>query len=761
MANFIPVLNFGPGEGLVLTFETPPEGDPLGESIATEKEQVRSVGGQLFTAEFYDYTTFNLRFILQSNATAVKLKRLFHDFALKGESFRYYPHSDDDTISYEVELESESVSFARNYPDGQGGFLWSFEFTLISVTKLRPRIVRRNPGPRGPQTRSPGAVQNLRNTALTSTSIEVRWDEPDDTGSSALEKYEVRLGMDGSLMDATEVQARDGFNITGLDAGEDYTIYVRAVNAESLRGPWESIDVSTSERVSVVSDVRNLRATETTHNSVTLAWDEPLDTGGSAISLYDVEITVPVVRTINTPSDIKDTRMIQITGLNGLTQYTFRVRAKNEDNVFGPWSTVMVTTIAAPAQMVPTAPTNLVLRQKTINEDGTDVLSRQLEVQFDWPTGGGSSSITSFGIFTEPENAFKPADSRTRTQDVTGVTQRTNLVYDTPWRLSLYRDYPTKWFARVWGVNANGIGPSASAEYTAPVNFRVDFHGNKVKKDGSYPKSNNFGSRVTSPISIDLTSNQRWQHSFTYIPYRFARSSTQYVALLAMALSVTDKTYMAISGQFVWDGQSTPQRRLLLLRRSGVSPFDFVVASRIQESGHIAALTSFEQSNRTRYLYLKYGDSTVYITQPDDFAATTEKPFRLTHASQETLFRNNGACMVGNYLYVIDYLSNKIFCYNINTGARQTSREITLISGTRPWNLWTNGVHIWFVGSKSRSDIRTDHVYCYKLSTKTRDTSLEFDFPRSGNTGLVAFNDVFVISESTQSTPSALVGYAI
>ena len=761
MANYIPVLSFGPGDGLNVTFDTPPEGDPQGESLGTEKEQLRSIGGQLFTSEFYDYQTFSLKFILQGNAVALKLKRLFQDFALKGESFRYFPHSDDDTISHEVELESETVNFNRDHPDGQGGFLWSFEFTLISVTKIRPRIIRRDPGPRGPQSRAPGAVENLTNSALTSTTATFTWSEPDDLGSSALEKYQARLGTSGDINDATEVQARDGYSLMNLTAATDYTIYVRAVNAEDLSGPWTSLDFTTSDAPAMVSAVLNLRATETTHNSVTLAWNEPLDTGGSDINLYDVEMTAPAARTINTPVDIKDTRMLQITGLNASTQYNFRVRAKNEDNVAGLWSTISITTLAIPDSTLPTAPTNLILRQKTINEDGTDVLTRQLEVEFDWPTGGGSSSITSFGIFTAPENAVKPADSRTRTQDVTGVTQRTDLVYDTPWRLSLYRDYPTKWLARVWGVNANGIGPSANAEYTAPANFRVDFHGNKVKKDGSYPKSSNFGSRVTSPISIDLTSNQRWQHSFTYIPYRFARSSTQYVALLAMALSVTDKTYMAISGQFVWDGQPTPLRRLLLLRRSGLSPFDFVVASRIQESGHIASLTSFEESNKTRYVYLKYGDSTVYITQPDDFAATTEKPFRLTHAAQETLFRNNGACMVGKYLYVLDYLANKIFCYDIETGVRQTSREITLLTNVRGWNLWTNGVHLWFVGSKSRSDNRTDHVYCYKLSTKTRDTSLEFDFSSSGNTGLVAFNDVFVTSESTQNTPSSLVGYAI
>ena len=333
MANFIPRLVFGPEPPLDLVFDTPPEGDPQNETLGTEKEQVRSVGGQLFTSDFYDYRTFTLRFILQSNATALKLKRLFEDYALKGESFIYFPHSDDNTIKYGVELESETVTFNRDHPDGQDGFLWSFEFTLINVTKTAPRITRE--GTQRPSGDEPGPVQNFRATNISSESATLNWDAPEQAaGSDHITKYEIRRGEDGPIVDITTDGGLTGFAYyaTGLTATTEYTYYIRALGDDGLEGPWVSVTFTTTADAPTISEVRNLTTTSIGTTTASISWDAPAN--GSNLTGYDVEITQPITRSASSTNTEHD-----FTNLAADTRYIIRVRAKTA-TLNGPWATL-------------------------------------------------------------------------------------------------------------------------------------------------------------------------------------------------------------------------------------------------------------------------------------------------------------------------------------------------------------------------------------------------------------------------------------
>ena len=239
MANFIPRLKFGIDDLTNVIFDTPPEGDPQGETLGTNREQIRSLSGQLFTSDLYDYTRFTLKFVLQSNAVALKLKSAFKEYGLKGETFIYYPHSDDDTISFSVELDDNDITFNRDYPDGQGGFLWSFEFSLTSVDKTAPRVVRFIP-PEPPAPPSAiGAVRNLRTTNIGQTLVDLAWDEPTDTGGLPIQDYDVLFNS------VTEPTVEKTEQLTGLVAGTDYSVQVRARNTNGVLGPYETLSFTT------------------------------------------------------------------------------------------------------------------------------------------------------------------------------------------------------------------------------------------------------------------------------------------------------------------------------------------------------------------------------------------------------------------------------------------------------------------------------------------------------------------------------------
>lgn len=86
----------------------------------------------------------------------------------------------------------------------------------------------------------PGEVRALKVTGSTGTSISVDWIEPEFSGDSAITGYLVRVGSNEQWVTTTSAV------LSGLTPARDYTITVRAVNADKLSGPDASVTGRTS-----------------------------------------------------------------------------------------------------------------------------------------------------------------------------------------------------------------------------------------------------------------------------------------------------------------------------------------------------------------------------------------------------------------------------------------------------------------------------------------------------------------------------------
>lgn len=771
MANYIPILSFGPEEEWTVVFDTPPEGDPLGETVGTEKEQIRSVGGRLFTADFYDYRTFSLKFILQNNALALKLKNLFETRALRGESFRYFPHSDDESISFDVELESESVSFNRDHPDGQSGFLWSFEFTLISVTKTAPRVIRVKRDTE-PEERAPGPVQNLVSIGEREDRVRVSWDAPADTGTSPLQKYETRQGTDGDVVNHP-LSLPNFFTEDHLTASTQYTFYVRAVNEEGLAGPWTSTSATTLASIPDISAVQNLRTTELLETQATVEWDEPATTGGRAPLTYQIQFTTPS----GAASPVAGTSAT-LRNLTAGTAYVVRVRAVYPRATPGPWTSLNFTTAETPQQNVPGHVRNVVLRGPISDVTASD----RLVVQFDWPGEANDNTITAFKIYTYPLGfSTRRQLEQVRTVDVSGVTDRTGkLTFETATRFRASRPHAVTYACYV--VATNGVGDSIGASasnFTLPRTYPKNFFENRIDDNGDYVYTDDFGEQDNDFISdanfsIDLSSSVNWRHSGSYPDYSWSRSDSHPSPLMCFGLSRTDKREMAVAGYVHRRTNTTVDTRVLLLRQR--SDNTYTPETYIASSGHIFSMTSFIQEfsgvDVTRWIYLKYGDPGVFVTAKAFSDADNFRVFNMTHYSYASQYTNTGCSIIGNYLYVLNWWDNRVYVYDVRDGSRQTSREFTIgTSYAFPRTSWTNGKFIWFLGSSALSTTSTnvDKVYCLNVAQKRRETAREFMLGTRSNiisasrkfAGVGVAFDRFIVGTSIPTNKQSFRAYSL
>ena len=753
MANFIPQLEFGPDSDLVVIFDSPPEGDPQNEALGTEKEQVRSVGGQLFTSEFYDFTTYNLRFILQSEAVAQKLKRLFRDYALKGQSFNYYPHSDEPT-SFSVELEDESVTFKRDYPDGQRGFLWSFEFTLVSVAKTAPRIIRSTRSiPPAPQ-EAPAAVEALQLKANGITTATISWEPPEDTGTSPLREYNVRLGTTGQLQQVA-LGAGDGevaHSLANLAASTNYTLFVRAVNTQGLAGPWASIGITTLAQTATISAVRNLRVSDVSTTELGFDWDVPIYNGGSAIASYRVDL----VDSQGTDHGMTvTTTEASFTGLSPSTTYNYQVRATNADGQDGPWTSGTIQTASIVPQ-APQAPQNVVLRLPRSDVENR----RNLYVTFDWPGGSNAESVTQFKVYCYLKGtSVEMQEANVRTLDAAGITDRTGLDSITNLVIPTTRHGDQTYLAYIVAVNTSGDSVRSNvAELILPRTFSRDFLGNKRSRTGRYVLSDDYGDQDSNYLEdndfgFDLSTTSSWAGSETYevhTPTRLGALGT--FALETIAPSLTQLSRIVIGGHFKIGDSSSIVTRLMLLQRRSTDPFWFQPYNVIKSSGNIYGLTPYKVGNETHYIYLKWGDATVRITQQESNFGDSVSSFEMTHATSDSHYHNSGCCVVNNNLYVFDFNDSKVYVYNLLTRKRDESLEIDLPQYIYPVSPWTDGYYIWFLGSsKFRfNQVIRDRMYCINVITKSRVSARRFSLVGSSEVaginffGLMAYNEAFL-----------------
>ena len=290
-----------------------------------------------------------------------------------------------------------------------------------------------------PQTAPDAPTINLINVG--DGALAVSWSAPSDTGGSAITSYDARyIRSDAPDKSDDRWTERDGIWISGvlrytvdsLTNGVGYDLQVRAVNAAGA-GPWSAAASATPK---TVTDAPTIDLITPGDGALAVSWSAPSDTGGSAITSYDVrhirsdaldkaDDSWTVRDSIWTSGDLEYT----LSGLTNGVGYDVQVRAVN-DAGDGPWSAIATDT----PRTTPGAPT-------------IDVIipgNYALSITWSAPADDGGSAITSYDLrYIRSDATDKADDNWTVREDIwssgllqyglnesTGFDLRSGVQYD-------------------------------------------------------------------------------------------------------------------------------------------------------------------------------------------------------------------------------------------------------------------------------------------------------------------------------------------
>ena len=242
---------------------------------------------------------------------------------------------------------------------------------------------------------------------------------------------------DGVLADADGAQAGHQVDVP---AGMVTTIRIRVITSDGLESRTYRIEVTGLGGLSSPS----IRQITSGVSSLTVSWREPSQTGGSAITAYDlrhirsdasskVDSNWTVVQDVWTGSDALS---YELDSLQGGVQYDIQVRAVNATGD-GPWSATVTQTARG---MAPGAPTSLA---------ATAVGQTQIDLSWSAPQNTAGGTITGYRIEVSLDGSGWSdlvADSRSTTTSYshTGLTASSTRHY------------------RVSAINSEGTGPASN-----------------------------------------------------------------------------------------------------------------------------------------------------------------------------------------------------------------------------------------------------------------------------------------------------------
>jgi endoglucanase Acf2 len=190
---------------------------------------------------------------------------------------------------------------------------------------------------------APDAPGEVFVTAASGAELDVAWEAPAETGTSAVTDYRVEYRATGDVdwiraMDP--VTATTGARITGLVAGTEYQVRVAAVSAVGIGAFSESVAARTWAAPSAPQGI----TAKVKGKTVELDWTEPRFAGGAPVTDYVVEYLPSGGTTwLELADGVSAAPGATITKLDGRTAYLIRVAAVSDVGV-GAWTTITVST---------------------------------------------------------------------------------------------------------------------------------------------------------------------------------------------------------------------------------------------------------------------------------------------------------------------------------------------------------------------------------------------------------------------------------
>ncbi|AYD87365.1 minor tail protein [Microbacterium phage ValentiniPuff] len=222
---------------------------------------------------------------------------------------------------------------------GSHGSLPTFGSASPTGSFVAPRIPK---APAAPTLYTPGPNPDQ----ITATSFRYRFSGGDNGGSAIIE-WQAQVATDAAYTDDVQTVSSSGTTVfTGRPPGVRQYARARGRNAVGW-GAWGAVGIADLPGAAPSAPLNVLLIT-TPPDTINVDWDAPTNTGGKAITGYDVQrardsnFSTGLVQT----SVAGDVTEANLTGLEPAVTYWIRVRAKNADAV-GAWSTVLSTLIPA------------------------------------------------------------------------------------------------------------------------------------------------------------------------------------------------------------------------------------------------------------------------------------------------------------------------------------------------------------------------------------------------------------------------------
>ena len=312
-----------------------------------------------------------------------------------------------------------------------------------------------------PQTAPDAPTVNL--ITVGDGALAVSWSAPTDNGGSAVTSYDARyIRSDAADKADDNWTERDGiwtsgvlrYTVDSLTNGVGYDLQVRAVNVAG-DGSWSATASATPQ---TVTDAPTIDVITPGDGALAVSWSAPSDTGGSAITSYDVRhIRSDALDKADDSWTVRDS--IWTSGaleytLSGLTNgvgYDVQLRAVN-DAGDGPWSAIATDT----PRTTPGAPTIDVITP------GNYALS----ITWSAPAEDGGSAITSYDLrYIRSDATDKADDNWTVREDIwSSDLLQYGLNESTGFDLSSGVQYEVQ----VRAVNAVADGPWSASETGTP-----------------------------------------------------------------------------------------------------------------------------------------------------------------------------------------------------------------------------------------------------------------------------------------------------
>ena len=282
----------------------------------------------------------------------------------------------------------------------------------------------------------PDAPTSVSAVANGSGEVVVQWIAPAKNGGNAISDYDVQSCISTTCTSfvRSSASAATTQTVTGLQTGTAYTFKVAAINAAG-KGAY-STPTQSAVTPYVKPDVpTDVVATANNTGGIAVTWKAPVNTGGNAISDYDVQSCISTTCTSFARASASALLTQTVTGLIKGTAYTFKVAAIN--------------TAGKGLYSLPSEPATPRVTPGAVSKIAGTPGDDKVDVSWTAPTDNGGSSITSYSVAfsSDAGSSWSQEQSASTTSlSVTGLSGGTVYLF------------------RVAANNAAGRGTPATSE---------------------------------------------------------------------------------------------------------------------------------------------------------------------------------------------------------------------------------------------------------------------------------------------------------